>query len=168
MIVQKIIGALSTTPTSGCKVDLLQIEWHETGKKILHKKTAAGRDIVLKLINESKKLEQGDIVFSDGKLLIAVDIKPCPVLVIQPQSMYEMAAVVYEIGNKHLPLYYEEGALLVPFEQPLFNVLSAAGYKPVRAERKLLNALKTTVLPHGDKSNNTSLFSRIMQLTAND
>jgi urease accessory protein len=168
MIVQKIIGALSTTDTTNREVDLLHIEWHETGKKILHKKTAAGRDIALKLINEPKSLGQDDIVFADEQLLVAIDIKVCPVLLIRPQSMYEMAAVVYEIGNKHLPLYYEEGQLLVPFEQPLFNVLRAAGYKPVQAERKLLNALKTTVLPHGGKSNNTSLFSRIMQLTAND
>jgi urease accessory protein len=166
MIVQKIWGTFNAADSLQSEIDLLQIEWHETGKKILHKKTRAGRDIALKLINEPKSLAQDDVVFWDEKLLIVVDIRPCAVLVVAPQTMYEMAAVVYEIGNKHLPLFYDEGQLLVPFEQPLFNVLCAAGYNPVQAERKLLHPLKTTVLPHGNGG--TSLFSRIMQLTSND
>ena len=59
-----------------------------------------------------------------------------------------MASVCYEIGNKHLPLFYENDELLVPFELPLFRLLEAQGYDVRQEERKLLQPLKTTVSPH--------------------
>ena len=77
--------------------------------------------------------------------------------------MFEMASVCYEIGNKHLPLFYEEESLLVPFDAPLMRLLQAQGYDISKEERKLLQPLKTTVAPHSDGNN--SLFSKIMKLT---
>jgi urease accessory protein len=75
-----------------------------------------------------------------------------------------MASVCYEIGNKHLPLFYEADQLLVPFEMPLYNLLLVQGYAVNQEERKLLHPLKTSVMPHtvgiGD-----SVFSKIMQIT---
>jgi urease accessory protein len=77
--------------------------------------------------------------------------------------MFEMASVCYEIGNKHLPLFYEDECLLVPLDIPLMRLLSAQGYDVKEEKRKLLQPLKTTVSPHGDS--NSSLFSKIMKLT---
>jgi urease accessory protein len=74
-----------------------------------------------------------------------------------------MASVCYEIGNKHLPLFYEKDELLVPFEMPLFRLLSAQGYIIKQDKRKLLQPLKTTVAAHAHGNN--SLFSKIMQFT---
>ena len=76
-----------------------------------------------------------------------------------------MASVCYEIGNKHLPLFYEADQLLVPFEMPLYKLLSAQGYIIIKEKRKLLKPLKTTVSPHSGGTND-SLFSKIMKLTA--
>ncbi len=75
-----------------------------------------------------------------------------------------MASVCYEIGNKHLPLFYESDELLVPYEDPLFRLLAAGGFNPVREKRKLLQPLKTTVAAHGHNGG-SSLFSKILQLT---
>jgi urease accessory protein len=77
-----------------------------------------------------------------------------------------MASVCYEIGNKHLPLFYESDELLVPFELPLFRLLSAQGYDVKQEERKLLQPLKTTVSPH--EHGGSSLFSKIMKLTTSN
>lgn len=79
--------------------------------------------------------------------------------------MQEMASVCYEIGNKHLPLFYYNSELLIPFDAPLYHMLSASGYKPVRQTRKLLNQLKTTVNPHVNTDGRQGLFSKILQLT---
>ena len=78
--------------------------------------------------------------------------------------MYEMAAIAYEIGNKHIPVFYEQEELLVAFEAPLYNSLLAAGYDVHQGKRKLANQLKTSVTPHGNIRSET-LFSRIMKLT---
>ena len=75
--------------------------------------------------------------------------------------MFEMATMCYEIGNKHLPLFYESDQLLVPFEMPLFRILSAQGFDVQQATRKLLQPLKTTVAPH-NVSISDNLFSTII------
>ena len=127
------------------------------------KKTVLERDISMKFLNENPQLGVGDIVYEDDFSLIAIDIKECDAIVIRPASMYEMAAVCYEIGNKHLPLFYQDEEIVVAYEVPLFALLTAGGYNIEQAKRKLIQPLKTTVTPHGSSSN--SLFNRIMKLT---
>ncbi len=48
----------------------------------------------------------------------------------------------YEIGNRHLPLFYEGDDLLVPYEVPLYNLLQATGYELKVEERKLRQCFK--------------------------
>lgn len=163
MLVQQKIGNLTTINMNGRRIDRLSLEWYETSKRILRKKTESGREVALKFLKENPSLQQHDVLYEDAETLIAIDILPCEVLVVKPVSMYEMASVCYEIGNKHLPLFFEDDAVLVPFEEPLFRLLKASGYDIVRDHRKLLHPLKTTVAPHSTGS--TSLFSKIMQLT---
>jgi urease accessory protein len=163
MIIQKKIGNIDSSIVSGRNIDWLLLEWYETNKRILRKRTVSGKELSLKFLNENPGLTQGDILFENEQTIIAVDVQPCDCLVIQPKNMFEMASVCYEIGNKHLPLFFEDNSLLVPFEQPLFRLLKAQGYEVKQEERKLLQPLKTTVSPHAH--NNDSLFSKIMKLT---
>ncbi|MFT3682560.1 MAG: urease accessory protein UreE [Ferruginibacter sp.] len=143
-------------------IDWLPLQWHEVNKRILRKYTTAGKEVSLKFLNETPALTQGDILFEDEETVIAVEILSCDCLVITPKNMFEMASVCYEIGNKHLPLFYEAEQLLVPFENPLYKLLLAQGYVIKQEQRKLLQPLKTTVTPHG--TGNETLFSKIMKL----
>ena len=117
----------------------------------------------MKFLNENPQLTVGDIIYEDDFSLIAIDIKECDTIIIRPRSMHEMAAVCYEIGNKHLPLFYQDDEILVAYEGGLFKLLTASGYAVEQAKRKLIEPLKTTVTPHGASSN--SLLNRIMKLT---
>jgi len=168
MIIKEKIGSLKKNEINDRAIDYLELEWYETTKRILHKRTNAGKEIVLKFLNQSQNLAEGDVLFEDKQELIVVSIKPCEVIVIRPNSMYEMAYVCYEIGNKHLPLFYENDELLVPYEAPLFKMLQASGFDLIKEERKLLNQLKTSVMPHGHSGKEKSLFSKILQLTSSN
>ena len=163
MLIQQKTGNINAIDINNRHIDWLQLEWHEAGKRILRRQTLAGNDIALKFLNKNPALTQGDVLYEDDTLIIAVEILPCEVLVIQPANLFEMASVCYEIGNKHLPLFFDKEELLVPFEMPLFRLLSAQGYAIKQDKRKLLHPLKTTVAPHAHS--NTGLFSKIMQLT---
>jgi urease accessory protein len=163
MLIQKKIGNLDSFSVNNRKIDWLLLEWYETNKRILRKKTQSGKEVSLKFMNENPGLTQGDILFEDAETIIAVEVLACDCLVIHPKDMQEMASVCYEIGNKHLPLFFEANELLVPFEQPLFRLLTAQGYEVRQEKRKLIYPLKTTVSPHAH--NNESLFSRIMKMT---
>ena len=169
MLVQQKIGNISSFKLEERMPDELELEWHETNKRILHKRTASGKQITIRSLNENPDLTEGDIMYADDESIIIITIMPCRVIVIRPSSMEQMAAVCYEIGNKHLPLFYQDDELLVPFEAPLFRVLVAAGYDAEEGERKLLGRLRSTVAPHQHTYNsNGSLFSKILKLTTPD
>ncbi|MBA2762980.1 MAG: urease accessory protein UreE [Segetibacter sp.] len=165
MLIKEKMGNINSFNIDNRTIDLFVIEWYEANKRILHKRTEAGREVVLKFMNESQSLTDGDVLYADEALVIVVDIQVCEVIIINPKSMSEMAAICYEIGNKHIPLFYCNDELLVPYEAPLFRLLTAAGYMPKRESRKLLNQLKTTVSPHSNVENRQTLFSKILKLT---
>ena len=156
MIVKEIIGSLLKFDLNNRTIEHVMLEWYEVSKKILHKKTDAGREIIFKLLQPNQSLAVGDIV---------IDIIECDAIIIFPQTMLKMANICYEIGNKHLPLFYQDDHLLVPFDAPLFRLLQNAGYTIETGKRKLTAPLKTTVQPHTATDN--SLFSKLIKLTTN-
>lgn len=164
MLVQQKIGNIATTDIGGRTVDLVAMEWFETQKRIMHKRSRAGVEVAIKFLGGGQNLTQGDMLFMDDHTIIAVDILPCEVIVIRPKNMFEMASVCYEIGNKHLPLFYDNEDVLVVFDAPLFRLLSASGYAVSQDNCRLLNPLKTSVSAH-EHSSGESLFSKIMKLT---
>ena len=166
MVIHQKIGNLEAYNINDKAIDWLALEWYETRKRILHKRTISERGIILKFLQENPALTEGDVLFEDETSIIAIQILPCDAIVIQPINMFEMASVCYEIGNKHLPLFYENDTVLVPFDAPLFRLLVAQGYNVTQARKKLVQPLKTSVLPHSNTGASESLFSKIMKLTS--
>jgi urease accessory protein len=164
MLIQQKTGNIKTTEIHGRSLDRLQLEWYECNKRILHKKTSDGIEVRLKFLKENPEFAEGDILYEDTDSLIVVDIIPCDAIIILAGSLLQTASVCYEIGNRHLPLFFENSELLVPFEEPLFRLLKASGYEVRKEKRKLLNPLRSTIAPHGHSSGD-SLFNRIMKLT---
>lgn len=164
MIITKKIGNLESFTVGNRAIDRLYLQWYETSKRILHKKTESGKNIVIRALNESQNLRNDDVLFADDQCLIAVEIVECEAIVLQPKNMHEMAVVCYEIGNKHLPLFFQDNKLLIPYEAPVFTMLKAAGFEPEFENKKLLNQVKTTVSPHAHSESRESLFSKILKL----
>lgn len=165
MIIKEKIGNLNSLAIGKRTIDLLPLQWYETSKRILHLKTASGTEVALRFLNNYAALLQDDVVYEDAQTVIAVDIQPCAVIVLQPKTSYDMAVVCYEIGNKHLPLFYEADLLLMPFDAPVFRMLEAAGFNPILEKRRLLQPLKTSVSPHAHEGARETLFSKILKLT---
>ncbi|QHV94203.1 urease accessory protein UreE [Spirosoma endbachense] len=165
MLIQQKLGHIDAIDPGDRTIDWLPLEWFETSKRIMRKRTQSGQEIALKFLAENPQLTQGDVLYEDAQTLIVVEVLPCDVLVIRPKSMYEMASVCYEIGNKHLPLFFDDNTLLAPYDAPLFRLLTALGYVVEQQQRKLVQPLKTTISPHGHASSSESLFSKILKLT---
>jgi urease accessory protein len=155
-------GRIEERYMSGREIDILEIEWYETGKRILRKRTKGGEEVVLRFLTEAPALTDGDILYENANRFIVVEIRPCEAILIQPKSLYEMALACYEIGNKHLPLFYEDECLLMPYDAPVFRMLDGAGFSPRRELRKLLQPLRTSVAPHGHSG---GLLTRILEWT---
>lgn len=164
MIIREKLGKLNSFNIGTKTIDHVSLEWYEKGKRILHKRTVKGKEVVLKFLKENPELQQDDVLYEDDQCLIVVQVLPCDVLVIRPTTMYEMALACYEIGNKHLPLFYQDEELLIPYEAPLHRTLQAIGFQCEVQVRQLLHQLKTSVAPHAHTGGG-SLFSKILQLT---
>lgn len=167
MHIQQKTGNINAFNIAGRNIDWLQLEWFESNKRILRKNTQLGTEIIFRSLNTDPELTQGDTLYEDEHKVIAIEIISCEAIVIKPVSMFEMAAICYEIGNKHLPLFYNDNELLVPYELPLFRLLSSLGYNVKQEQRKLLQRLKTTVAPHS-LINNETVFSTIGKMTTNE
>jgi urease accessory protein len=165
MIVKEKIGHISNFQIGEKVIDYLNLDWFETGKRILHKKTTSGQEVVMKFLRENQQLGEGDILFADETLLIVVAILPCECLIINPRTKFELASICFEIGNKHLPLFYQDEKLLVAYDAPLFRLLVSSGYDVIKEDARLENPLKTSVSPHSTGGQD-SLFSKIMKLTS--
>ena len=161
MVVRQTLGNINFFALNNRKIDSLLLEWYETNKRILRKKTMSGIAVVMKFLNEGPQLSEGDVIYEDDFNIITIEIKACDSLIIRPRTMHEMAAVCYEIGNRHLPVFYQDEEILVAYEDALFNLFYSAGYDVARAPRKLVNELKTSVLPRAQGT----LLSRIRKLT---
>lgn len=165
IIIEKIEGNVVSCSTANRIADRLELEWFETGKRVLRRHTSGGQEVALRFMREAPTLQQGDIVWMDDKKAIIVSIIPALAIVLKPATMKDMAAICYEIGNKHLPIFLEDDEVLVPYEEPLYRWLEVKGYMPVKEQRILTNMLRSNIIPH-EHGSSGSLFSKIMQLAS--
>lgn len=169
MIIKEIVGNRKDLSLEKKEVDLLQVEWFEVAKRVQRRHTQAGREVSIKFLKEGQRLRQDDILFISEDYAVVVDILPCDAIIVHPHSLTEMGRVCYEIGNKHLPMFIENGEVLLPFEEPIYRWLTS-GFDSVRKENiKLLNMLNANVAPHGHGGNsNSSLLSKVIGLVSKE
>ncbi len=141
MLVTEIIGNINFFNTNNRKIDYLILEWHETNKRILHKKTIGGLDVIMEFVKQNPSLSEGDIIYEDDFNVIAIEIKECETIVLLPKSMLEMGRMCNEIGESGQQVFYQSDEILIAFEESLFRSLSAAGYDMSVENRKLVTPL---------------------------
>jgi urease accessory protein len=141
MIVESILGNLSTFDIEDRKIDYVDIQWYEVNKKILKKDSKAGKEIGIKIKGE-QKLKHNDILYCDSREIIAVNVPKCEAILIKPKSIEEMGKICYEIGNKHVPLFLFNDEIRVPYEEPLMKLLEKKGFNPEKVTSRLINGLE--------------------------
>jgi urease accessory protein len=167
MLIQNKIGHIDSFQINQRSIDFWELEWHECQKRIIRKKTKSGLEISFKSLNENPVFTEGDVIFENDTSVIIVSIIPVESIIIKASSMFEIASVCYEIGNKHAPLFYQNEELMIPYEKPLYDQLTAQGYQVFKENRKLLHPLCTSVSSHAHQSGET-LFTKIMKLTSHE
>ena len=109
MVCEKILGKLNSFDVAGKTVDYVDIDWDDAFKKIHRKTTAQGREIGIRMDDSvlTHGLTEGDVLYADDRLVIAVHTPPCEMirLTIAPDHRTQIAKACYEIGNRHAPLF---------------------------------------------------------------
>lgn len=145
-------------------VDTLPLQWYEASKRILNKRTVLGKELSLRFLKENQQLKNGDILYEDKNMLIVVEILPCETIHLEPESLYDLVFVCYEMGSKHFPLFYENGDLLIPYDKEIYNMLQQSGFKLNCETRQLIHQIKSKHEPY--QRNDESFIAKLMQLTA--
>ena len=145
-VMEDILGNLAALKASGQittqQIDYVPLEWFESERNILRKKSRSGREVAFRLLKEGQRLKHDDVVFVNESLVIAIEILPSEVIVLSPKTLPEMARACYEIGNKHSPLFLDGDEVTLPYDKLMFEWLEAAGFEPKKAERRLSQALR--------------------------
>lgn len=130
-------------------VDYVDIEWHETFKKIHKKVSSKGNEIGIRLGNEvlTHGLKQGDVLFESPSYILAVNIPPCEAIIIEVDEHHPhmIAKVCYEIGNKHAALFGGEhhNQFITPYNEPTLQQLQKLHGVTVRMDTVKLDFNKT-------------------------
>jgi urease accessory protein len=71
--------------------------------------------------------------------VVAVNLLPCPVLVITVKDHHKIAKVCYEIGNKHASLFYGENhdELITPYDKTIEALMQKLNIETRTTEVKL-------------------------------
>jgi urease accessory protein len=141
MLITEKIGNINFFNANNRKVDYILLEWHETNKRNLQKRTVGGIEVKIEFIIENPLLSEGDIVYEDDFNVIAIDVIECDTIVLRPKSMIEMGRICNEIGESHQQAFYQSDEILIAFEDSLFRSFSAAGYDISIEKRKLVTPL---------------------------
>ncbi|QNL50873.1 urease accessory protein UreE [Olivibacter sp. SDN3] len=125
--------------------DELVLEWFETDKNILRKRTREGREIAVRK-QVAAPLYDGDILHIEADLALVVKIRACACVVVRPQTLREMATICFEIGNKHIPVYINDAQeVITAYERPLFALLARGGFHPTE-EHRIIHRTSTLAL----------------------
>ncbi|WP_017752238.1 urease accessory protein UreE [Clostridium tyrobutyricum] len=141
MLVKNILGNINNFEIETKDIDEVAIEWYEVNKRILKKQSKKGVEVGIKL-EQPYKLQDGDILFLNERKILIVSIIPCDTISIIPENMKAMGKICYEIGNKHIPLFFYNNEVLVNYDEPLMRLLEKEGFKPEKTVRKLVDGLK--------------------------
>ena len=167
MLITEKLGNLANFSDKGRIIDRLPLEWHETGRRSLHRQTGSGLDVKLQLPVDAPHLLQDDVLYADEKCLVVVEILSCEALVLKLPNLYQAARASYVIGHRGLPLFFEEENLLLPFEASAYRLLQEAGFEPQVAKKKLIHRLHGGHLEPASRSvSREGFFSRIFRLSA--
>lgn len=131
MIIENVIGNLQDVQFKDLTVDYLDIEWYNSCKKIARLKTHSGVDVGIRLSDSAilRGLRQDDVVFTDGSMVIVVDILPCQALVMTVTDIDILPKFCYEIGNRHAPFFYGDTKqeFVTPYDKPIQVMLEKIG-----------------------------------------
>lgn len=122
----------------GKKVDFLEVEWYETAKSRMRKRTLDGVEIQLER-SDRTALQDGDVLHISDDKILKVRILPCVCIVLRPATLPDAGRACFDIGNKHIPIFLTgHHEICVAYDANLYEMLVSAGHDPEIEDRVLL------------------------------
>jgi urease accessory protein len=142
MIVDQTIGIITDDRFHGLRVDYADVEWYNAHKKIGRLVSREGTELGLRLTDQAARrgLMDGDVLLAGTDALIAINIVPCRCIAVKTNDRAALIKLCYAVGNRHAPFFCEGDTFLLPYDEPMFNMIEKLGLRPEQISAKLLDA----------------------------
>ncbi|WP_196598045.1 urease accessory protein UreE [Pectinatus frisingensis] len=144
MLIDHILGNINDEKFKNYPMDIVNIEWYDSKKKIHRLTSHKGRDVAVRLSDKEQQrgLWYGDVLaVADDIDAIVVEIIPSKCLTVSCHSKLEIITLCYETGNRHAPFYYlpDNEEFIIPYDHPFEELLKKLHISFVIENRRLDN-----------------------------
>jgi urease accessory protein len=140
------LGRLDTFAVGGRTVERVSARSDDLAKRVLRFTTSAG-EIGLRF-DGAERLHDGDVIFADDRLVVAVLVAADDVLVMRPATISAAIAIAHALGNRHLPIQTAGDTIVVRYD-PLLEALAAErGVSVQREARVVTQPFRHAHAPH--------------------
>jgi urease accessory protein len=141
-----VLGRLDEFDVGERAVERVIVGSDDLAKRILRFATSAG-DIGVRFFGV-QRLRDGDVIYADERVVIAVLVEADDVLVLRPATIAAAIGLAHALGNRHLPIHADGDAIVVRYD-PLLEPLAAEHHVPASRERRVLpKAFRHANAPH--------------------
>ena len=147
LVVSAPLGNLADFCVGARAVERVIASSDDLAKRLLRFETSRG-DIGLRL-DGGRRSADGDVLYADDALVIALDVAPDDVLVCRPKTIAQALFVAHALGNRHLAVQIDGDTLVLRYDLLVEEVLHDAKVPYAREFRKLLAPLGHAAAPHG-------------------
>ena len=146
-VLEAPLGNLADFPVGERTLQRVEIRSDDLAKRVLRLGTSAG-EIGLRFA-DARRLRDGDVVYADGALVVAVRVGDDDVLILRPRDLSQALEIGHALGNRHLPAQIENGAMVVRYDALVEELLRAKDVPYAREMRALAEAFRHAHAPHG-------------------
>jgi urease accessory protein UreE len=126
MIFDRVIANLTDADTAVVLPnDWVDLHWRECFARAAKLRTRSGKEIRL-LLPLSAQLRHGDLI-TNGHEKIAIEVKPCPVLLLHPSDANTAMLLSLGLGNLHAPVQLDGELLITIPDGPVEELLQSLG-----------------------------------------
>ena len=141
------LGNLAAYDVGKRSVERIASSSDDLAKRVLRFPTSRG-DIGLRY-GAGVQAADGDVIYADAELVIALDVVADDVLVCRPHSIPQALVIAHALGNRHLPMQIEGETLIVRYDRLVEDLFVAEGVAYTRESRKLGAPFRHAHAPHG-------------------
>lgn len=150
MLFEKILGNIKDfNNKKDYEIEKIIIKSDDLEKRILRVTSENGNEYGISLKDSGTKLENGSVLFDDGKKLIIIETDLEKVLVISPKDMDQMGEIAHFLGNMHTPIKIEHSKIYLHYDKYLDNTLKEKKYTFEIEYLKFKRALRHIEHSHG-------------------
>lgn len=145
-IAVRVLGRIADFAIDGRHLERVEIASDDLARRILRLRASVG-ELGLRLENGAT-LRDGDVVFADAQRVIFVDVAADELLVAKPQTLEAAARLGHALGNRHLPVQFAGGEMIVRWDRLIEELLRDSGVNFERVRRKVVAPFRHADAPH--------------------